>query len=79
MTCNAILYIISVTRYRKGAKVIAEKKSRAEYMKSRRQGKKTFSALIAEEKAEAIERKLRELNKTKTAWLEEKIDAETKQ
>lgn len=47
-------------------------------MKSRREGKKTFSALIDKEKAEAIEKKLKEENKTKTLWLEEKIDEEIK-
>lgn len=47
-------------------------------MKTRRAGKKTFSALIDREKAEAIERKLKEEGKTKTAWLEEQIARETK-
>lgn len=59
--------------------IIAENKSRADYMKRRREGKKNFSALIDREKAEAIETRLKALNKTKTAWLEEKIDAEIKQ
>lgn len=47
-------------------------------MKARREGKKTFSALIDREKAEAIEKKLRQENKSKTAWLEERIDEELK-
>lgn len=47
-------------------------------MKARREGKKTFSALIDREKAETIEKKLRQENKSKTAWLEEKIDEELK-
>lgn len=49
-------------------------KSRAEYMKARRDGKKTFSVLIDREKAEMLERFLEEQKKTKSAWLEEKIE-----
>lgn len=45
-------------------------------MKKRREGKKNFSALIDAEKVDAIEKKLKEDNKTKTSWLEEKIDEE---
>lgn len=51
-------------------------KSRADYMKSRREGKKTFSVLINKDKAENLDRKLQEQNKTKASWLEEKIDEE---
>ena len=47
-------------------------------MRTRREGKKTFSALIDRKKAEAIEAKLKEENKSKPAWLEEKIDQELK-
>jgi hypothetical protein len=47
-------------------------------MKSRREGKKTFSALITEEKATALDIILKEQSKTKTSWLEEKIDQDTK-
>lgn len=47
-------------------------------MKQRRKGKKTFSALIPMEKMEAIEDKLKVENKSKAAWLEEKIDQDTK-
>lgn len=50
--------------------------SRAEYFKKRRETRKHFSVLIDREKAEAIEKKLREEGKTKTAWVEEKIDEE---
>lgn len=56
-------------------RTIAEK-SRADYMKKRREGKKTFSALIDREKAEGLEKKLRDENRSKTSWLEEKIDEE---
>ncbi len=51
-------------------------KSRADYFKQRRETRKHFSVLIDRQKAEAIERKLAEEGKTKTAWLEEKIDEE---
>lgn len=51
-------------------------KSRADYMKKRREGKKTSSALIDEKKAERLERKLDAENRSKTSWLEEKIDEE---
>ena len=47
-------------------------------MKSRREGKKTFSVLIDRHKAESLDKKLQEQNKTKAAWLEEKIDEELK-
>lgn len=50
--------------------------SRADYMRRRREGKKTFSALIDKEKADSLEKKLREENRSKTSWLEEKIDEE---
>lgn len=59
----------------KGGFIITQK-SRADYMKKRRAGKKNFSALIDADKVDAIEQKLKEENKTKTAWLEEKIDEE---
>lgn len=51
-------------------------KSRAGYMKKRREGKKNFSALIDAYKVDAMEKRLKEKNKTKTSWLEEKIDEE---
>jgi len=47
-------------------------------MKSRREGKKNFSVLVDKDKAESLERKLVSENKTKAAWLEEKIDEELK-
>jgi hypothetical protein len=53
-------------------------KSRADYFKQRRLTRKHFSVLIDKEKAEAIEKKLTSEGKTKTAWLEEKIDEELK-
>lgn len=45
-------------------------------MKKRREGKKNFSALIDADKVDAMEKRLKEKNKTKTSWLEEKIDEE---
>ncbi len=55
-----------------------ENKSRAEYFKQRRKDKKDFNVLIPKEKYEAIDKKLKEENKTKTKWLIEKIDEEIK-
>lgn len=51
-------------------------KSRAEYMKKRREGKKAFSVLLDIEKFEAIDSYLVGKNKSKKEWLEEKIDHE---
>lgn len=55
--------------------MIAEK-SRAEYFRKRRETLKQFTVTLKKEKVEALEYKLTEQNKTKTAWLEEKIDEE---
>ena len=49
-----------------------------EYMKNRRKNKKTFSVLIEHEKMERFEQKLKIKNKTKSQWLNEKIDEELK-
>lgn len=48
-------------------------------MKLRREGKKNFSVLVDREKVEKLENKLNSENKTKSAWLEEKIDEELKE
>lgn len=48
----------------------------AEYMKTRRESKKTFSALVDREKMEKLEEKLEKENVSKTKWLETKIDEE---
>ncbi|MDU1264471.1 MAG: hypothetical protein E6970_01460 [Peptostreptococcus sp.] len=53
-------------------------KSRAEYMKKRREGKKAFSVLLDVDKFEAIDSYLINKNKSKKEWLEEKIDNELK-
>ena len=54
---------------------IAEK-SRAEYFRERRENRKSFNVLLDREKAEAFEKKLEELKKSKVQWLNEKIDEE---
>lgn len=54
---------------------IAEK-SRAEYFKKRRESQKTFSVVLDREKMERFESKLNERGRTKTDWLNEKIDEE---
>lgn len=59
-------------------RIIADTNSRADYMRKRREGKKTFSALIDRDKAEGLEKKLKKENKSKTLWLEEKISEELK-
>ena len=55
-----------------------EKKSRAKYFRERRKKLKGFSVLIPNEKYEQIDTELKKQNKTKTQWLIEKIDEETK-
>ena len=67
---------MNVTRYTEVEEIT--KKSRADYMRKRRAGKKTFSVLIDKAKAEAIGNKLKKENKTKAAWIEEKIEEEIK-
>ncbi len=47
-----------------------------EYMKTRRESKKTFSALVDRDKIEKLEEKLKQENTSKTKWLERKIDEE---
>ena len=44
----------------------------------RRKNKKTFSVLIENEKMEKFEQKLKTTSKTKSQWLNEKIDEELK-
>ena len=50
--------------------------SRAEYMKARRKTIGQFSVSISREKLDALSEKLNSQNKTKTQWLNEKIDEE---
>ena len=51
-------------------------KSRADYMRERRKNRKSFNVLIDRDKAEKLEKKLLEQNKTKAEWLNEKISEE---
>ena len=53
-------------------------KSRAEYMKQRRENKKSFNVLIDKDKFNKLEHKLQEDKKTKKQWLEEKIEDDVK-
>ncbi|MDK4512956.1 hypothetical protein MWG07_11915 [Fusobacterium necrophorum] len=53
-------------------------KSRAEYFKERRKKLKDFGVLVDREKLEKLEERLKSENKTKTFWLNEKIDEELK-
>ena len=50
--------------------------SRAEYMKERRKTIGQFSVSIQREKLDALTKKLETQNKTKTQWLNQKIDEE---
>lgn len=58
-------------------RIIAEK-SRADYMKARRTATKTFSVAVNKDKMLKFEKKLTEQNRTKSDWLNEKIDEELK-
>lgn len=69
--------ILYVTRNKKGVRTIAEK-SRADYMKARRETQKTFSVAVDKKKMLKFEQKLSEQQKTKSEWLNEKIDEELK-
>lgn len=50
--------------------------SRAEYYRKRRETIGQFSVPVAREKLDALTEKLKEQEKTKTQWLNEKIDEE---
>ena len=50
--------------------------SRAEYFRKRRETIGQFSVPIAREKLDALTEKLKDEKKTKTQWLNEKIDEE---
>lgn len=51
-------------------------KSRADYFKKRREKTRNFSVEVEKSKMEKLENKLSKQNKTKTQWLNEKIDEE---
>lgn len=50
--------------------------SRAEYYRKRRETIGQFSVPLSREKLNALTEKLKEQNKTKTQWLNEKVDEE---
>jgi len=50
--------------------------SRAEYFRKRRETIGQFNVSVPKEKLQALEEKLQEKSKTKTQWLNEKIDEE---
>ena len=54
-------------------------KSRAEYYRKRRETIGQFSVPVPREKLDALTDKLASENKTKTQWLNEKIDDELKE
>lgn len=51
-------------------------KSRADYMKQRREKTRNFSAELDREKFEKLEKKLSEKGITKKEWLDNKVDEE---
>ena len=53
-----------------------QEKKRAEYFRKRRETIGQFSVSVPRKKLNALDDKLKELNKTKTEWLNEKIDEE---
>ena len=63
-----------VSRNKEVVKIAPE--SRADYFRERRIKLRNFSVEIPREKFEKLEEKLSEKGKTKTQWLNEKIDEE---
>lgn len=53
-----------------------DKKSRAEYFRKRREGKRVFTTIIDGPKMELLEKKLQEKGQTKINWINQKIDEE---
>lgn len=51
-------------------------KSRAEYMKKRREGKKQFNVLLDKELVDGLDKILEKKKVTKTEWTETKIKEE---
>lgn len=66
--------LYNVSRNKEVVKIAPE--SRADYFRERRVKLRNFSVEIAREKFEKLEEKLSEKGKTKTQWLNEKIDEE---
>jgi len=51
-------------------------KSRSDYFKERRKTIGQFSVSVPRKKLDALDKRLKEQEKTKTTWLNEKIDEE---
>lgn len=66
--------LYNVTRNKEVVKIAP--KSRADYMKQRRENTRNFSAELDREKFEKLEKKLSEKGITKKEWLDNKVDEE---
>lgn len=66
--------LYNVTRNKEVVKIAP--KSRADYMKQRREKARNFSAELDREKFEKLEKKLSEKGITKKEWLDNKVDEE---
>lgn len=66
--------LYNVTRNKEVVKIVP--KSRADYMKQRREKTRNFSAELDREKFEKLEKKLSEKGITKKEWLDNKVDEE---
>lgn len=75
---KCILLLYNSCKIQKGGIKIDGNRSRAEYFRERRKTRKNFNVLLPEDKYNIIDKTLKEKNKTKTEWLIEKIDEETK-
>ena len=56
-----------------------QKKTNSEYFKERRKTIGQFNVPVSREKLNALTEKLKEKGKSKTAWLNEKIDEELRE
>lgn len=66
--------LYNVTRNKEVVKIAP--KSRADYMKQRREKTRNFSVELDREKFEKLEKKLFEKGMTKKEWLDNKVDEE---
>lgn len=66
--------LYNVTRNKEVVKIAP--KSRADYMKQRREKTRNFSAELDRKKFEKLEKKLSEKGITKKEWLDNKVDEE---
>lgn len=58
---------------------LLQKKSRADYFRERRKEIGQFNISVSREKLNALDEKLKSQGKTKTKWLNEKIDEEIRE